>query len=137
VASAETASAPRPRARGSSYDKLVASGNRLLEDGQSDQAQAQFEKARAERPDGADALIGLAYVQLARGAGPKAVGLFKQVLEHDAGYAPALLGLGEAYREQGMRAGAIGAFKKFLALHPSGADAETARRAIQDLAAGR
>jgi hypothetical protein len=130
------APAPRPRARAASYDKLVASGNRLLEDGQNDQAQTQFEKALKERPDGADALIGLAYVHLARGAGPKAVGLFKQVLEGDAGHAPALLGLGEAYREQGMRAPAIGAFKKFLALHPSGPDAETARRAIRDLAAG-
>jgi hypothetical protein len=136
-AAALPAPAARPRARGASYDKLVASGNHLLEDGENDRAQAQFEKALAERPDGADALIGLAYVHLARGAGPKAVGLFKQVLEHDGGHAPALLGLGEAYREQGMRTAAIGAFKKFLALHPSGPDAETARRAIQDLAAGQ
>jgi hypothetical protein len=125
---------PPPRPPTASYARLVAKANRLLEDGEDRPAQALFEKALADQPGGPDALIGLAYVHLGRGANRKAVALFNQVLAADGGYAPALLGLGEAYREQGMRAAAVDAFKKFLALKPTGPDAETARSALKDLA---
>ena len=45
----------------------------------------------------------------------------------------ALLGLAETYRWQGKRADAIRYYEKYLAMHPSGEEADVARNALEEL----
>ncbi len=119
-----------------SYASLVAEGQRLFDRGQGRKAQALFEQALAEQPDGIDALVGLAYAQLDRGKMQDAAGSFKKALDQDGSHARAVFGLAESYRQQGNRSAALATFKRFIKLQPSGADADIARRLVQDLSAG-
>jgi Tetratricopeptide repeat len=126
-----------PAAPSPSYSALVAEGQRLFDRGHGRKAQALFEQALAEQPDGIDALVGLAYAQLDRGKMQEAIGSFKRALAEGGGHARAVFGLAESYRQQGNRAAALATFKRFLKLQPSGGDADIARRLVQDLNAGR
>jgi Tetratricopeptide repeat len=125
-----------PAAPSPSYAALVAEGRRLFDRGHGRKAEALFEQALAEQPDGIDALVGLAYAQLDRGKMQEAIGSFKRALDQDGSHARAVFGLAESYRQQGNRAAALAAFKRFLKLQPSGGDADIARRLVQDLNAG-
>jgi tetratricopeptide (TPR) repeat protein len=129
---ASTAAPPTGR-----YTELVAEGKRLFEAGRGRRAQALFEQALAERPDGVEALVGLGYAQLDRGKLRDSVALLERALERDGNDARAVFGLAEAYRQQGNRAAALASFKRYLKLRSSGGDADIARRLVQDLAAGR
>ena len=125
-----------PAAPSPSYSALVAEGQRLFDTGRGRKAQTLFEQALAVQPDGVDALVGLAYAQLDRGKMQDAIGSFKRALEEDGSHARAVFGLAESYRQQGNRSAALASFKRFLRLQPSGADADIARRLIQELNAG-
>jgi hypothetical protein len=125
-----------PVAPSPSYSALVAEGRRLFDRGHGRKAQALFEQALAAQPDGIDALVGLAYAQLDGGKMQDAIGSFKRALDQDGSQARALFGLAESYRQQGNRSAALATFKRFLKLQPSGADADIARRLVEDLNAG-
>jgi tetratricopeptide (TPR) repeat protein len=93
-----------------------------------------FEQALEAEPDGVDALVGLAYVELDRGKLQEAVAAFKQALAKDGSNARAEFGLAESYRQLGNGAAALTGFKRFLKLQPSGSDADMARQLIRELA---
>jgi Flp pilus assembly protein TadD len=130
----EAVVAPAPPS--SSYSDRVAEGKRLFEKGHGRKAEALFEEALSEKPDGIEALVGLAYAQLDRGKMSEAVSSFKRAVDQDHDYAPAVFGLAEGYRQQGNRRAALATFKKFLTLEHSGGDADIARRLIDELSAG-
>jgi hypothetical protein len=131
------APAERAQAPSRTYSELVAEGKRLFEAGRSRRAQASYEQALAETPDGTAALIGLAYVHLDRGKFQPAISLFRQALDQDRGNASAMFGLAESHRQEGNRSSALAEFKKFLALQSTGDEADIARRLVQELEAGR
>jgi tetratricopeptide (TPR) repeat protein len=131
AAPAAVVGAPSP-----SYSDLVAAGQRQFEAGRSRNAQALFERALAETPDGTAALVGLAYVQLDRGRVRQAIALFQQAVGQDRGNAQAVFGLAECHRQQGNGRAALDEFKTFLTLQPTGRDADIARRLVEELANG-
>jgi hypothetical protein len=133
AAAAAAPAAERTQAPSPSYSALVAEGKRLFESGHSRRAQALYEQALAETPDGTSALIGLAYVHLDRGKLTQAIALFQRALEQDHDDTSALFGLAESHRQAGDRGAARAEFKQFLTLQPTGADADLARRLVQEL----
>ncbi len=134
---ADPSAAPEPSGVPSpSYSALVAEGRRSFDAGHGRKAQALFEQALTEQPDGVEALVGLAYAQLDRGKMQEAIGSFKKALDQDGGHSRAVFGLAESYRQQGNRAAALATFKRFLKLQPTGPDADIARRLVEELNAG-
>jgi tetratricopeptide (TPR) repeat protein len=137
VAAAPAPQPPRSMATPSpSYTGLVAAGQRQFESGHSRNAQALFERALAETPDGTSALVGLAYVHLDRGRVQQAIALFQRALGQDRGNPQALFGLAECHRQEGNQRAALDEFNAFLALQPTGSDADIARRLVQELTNG-
>jgi tetratricopeptide (TPR) repeat protein len=116
-----------------SYERLVADGDRALENGQTAKAQKLYDEALRMQPNGVAAMTGSAYVLMDKRRPLGAIGLFKQALSSAPHYAPALFGLGEAYRAQGDAAQAVEAYKSYLEQSPTGIDAPAARRQIKDL----
>jgi hypothetical protein len=127
------AAVERTQAPSRSYSELVAEGKRLFDGGSSRKAQALYEQALAETPDGTAALIGLAYVHLDRGKLQQAIGFFQRALDQDHGNASAVFGLAESYRQKGNRRAALAEFKRFLTLESTGDEADMARRLVQEL----
>jgi hypothetical protein len=134
-AAASVAAAARPASGAPSraYAELVAEGKRLFDAGHSRRAQALFEQALAETPDGTTALVGLGYVQLDKGRVPQATELFEKAVEQDQSYPPGVFGLAETYRQAGKKSAALAEFKKYLALEPKGDEADIARRFVREL----
>jgi tetratricopeptide (TPR) repeat protein len=128
--------APAPAAPSPPYSDLVAAGQRQFEAGRSRNAQALFERALAETPDGTAALVGLAYVHLDRGQVKPALAVFQRAVRQDRGNARAVFGLAECHRQEGNRGAALAGFKIFLTLQPTGSDADIARRLVEELANG-
>jgi Tfp pilus assembly protein PilF len=125
-----------PRAPSRSYPDLISDGQRQFQNGQTKRAQALFEQALAQTPEGTEALVGLAYVQLDRGRIPQAVALFQRALAQDRGDPTALFGLAESHRQGGDRGAALAEFQRFLRLRSTGSDAEFARQVVQELSSG-
>jgi predicted Zn finger-like uncharacterized protein len=121
--------AERPR----SYERLVADGDRALENGQTAKAQKLYDEALRMQPNGVAAMTGSAYVLLDRQKPLAAIDLFKRALGMSPGYSQALFGLGEAYRLEGQPIQAIAAYKHYLEASPGGADSPAARRQIREL----
>jgi tetratricopeptide (TPR) repeat protein len=94
-----------------------------------------FEEASRIRPEGAEALAGMAYGWLDRGDAQRAIPLFMRALEQNDSLAPALFGLGTAYREQGRRNEALETFRRYLARFPGQQEANAARHQIEQLSA--
>jgi len=115
------------------YERLVAEGDRALENGATSKAQKLYEEALKLQPDGVAATTGSAYLLLDRQHTLAAIGLFKRALASAPSFPPALFGLGEAYRAQGENAKAVEVYKRYLAAAPSGQDAPAARRQIREL----
>jgi tetratricopeptide (TPR) repeat protein len=131
------APAGRPMgAPSSSYSELVAAGHHQFEAGHSRNAQALFERALAETPDGTAALVGLAYVHLDQGRVRQAITLFQRAVAQDHGEPMAVFGLAECHRQEGNRRAALDEFKTFLTLQSTGSDADIARRLVEELANG-
>jgi tetratricopeptide (TPR) repeat protein len=123
----------RPAQR--TYDDLVRKGDEQLEKGHSKRAMELFEEASRIRPEGAEALAGMAYGWLDRGDAQRAIPLFMRALEQNDSLAPALFGLGTAYREQGRRNEALETFRRYLARFPGQQEANAARHQIEQLSA--
>lgn len=125
--------APTPEVSRGGYDRLVADGDRLLENGQTSKAEKLFAEALALRPDGVAAITGTGYVLLDRQKHFKAIDTFRRALEIEPNYGPALFGVAEAYRARGDTTQAVNAYRQYLATSPRGPDAPAARRQIQEL----
>jgi tetratricopeptide (TPR) repeat protein len=115
------------------YERLVAEGDRALENGQTARAQRAYDEALKLQPEGVAAITGSAYLLLDRQRTLAAIGLFKRALVSAPAFPAALFGLGEAYRAQGDNAQAVEVYKRYLAASPSGQDAPAARRQVKEL----
>ncbi|MGB8296724.1 MAG: zinc-ribbon domain-containing protein [Polyangia bacterium] len=120
-----------------SYEKLIASGERALENGADSKAKDLYQKALKMRPAGADALAGLAFVALDRGQIPAAYELFKRALTAKASFGPALFGMAEIHRARGEKALALQSYQRYLQVSPNGKEASAARRQVGALQSGR
>jgi len=120
---------------GYSYDRLVAEGSRLLQQGKFSRADKLYAQALAVRPDGVAALTGAARSQLQRQRPLKAIDTFRRALAIEQNFEPALFGIAEAYRARGDTARALGAYREYLDVAPDGADAPAAKRRIGELEA--
>jgi predicted Zn finger-like uncharacterized protein len=116
-----------------SYEKLIASGDRTLENGSNSKAKALYQKALHMRPSGPDALTGLAFVALDRGQIPAAYELFKRALTAKASFGPALFGMAEIHRARGEKALAVQSYQRYLQVSPNGKEARAARRQVEVL----
>jgi predicted Zn finger-like uncharacterized protein len=116
-----------------SYEKLIASGDRALENGANSKAKDLYQKALKMRPAGADALTGLAFVALDRGKIPAAYELFKRALTTKASFGPALFGMAEIHRARGEKALALQSYQRYLQVSPNGKEARAARRQVEAL----
>ena len=116
------------------YDVMVAGASTLLRSGAPYRALKMYQKALRARPDGAEALAGIGFVNLGQKRFRLAVNYFQRALE-SAPYAPAMYGLGEAHRQAGESEAALDAYRRYLAVSPDGSDASAARQHIRDLGA--
>jgi len=132
------AEVPPPPARppSAAYPKLVAAGELQFQAGRTKRAQALFEQALGETPDGTEALIGLAYVHLDKGRVAQATALFARALIQDRNNATALFGLAESHRQGGNRTAALAEFQRFLTLRATGSDSDMARQLVAELSGG-
>jgi len=113
-----------------SYDDLVASADKALENGRANRALRLYTQALKQNPTGAEALAGMGYVNLDRQRAEAAVAYFRRAL-NVAPHAPAMFGMGEAYRALGDRPRAAEAYQKYLSTSPQGPDAPAARRQLK------
>lgn len=130
-AAAATPAVLRPVVR--DYDRLVAEGDRLQNEGRTAAAEEQFRSALTARPRGAEALTGIGYVELDRRNYGAAISRFRQALSSNGSFSDAYIGLGEAYASQSRYSQALEAYQRYLALNPSGSRASMARRQIESL----
>jgi predicted Zn finger-like uncharacterized protein len=130
------AAAP-PAHAAESYDKLVAEGDRALENGGTNRARELYQKSLNLRPTGFKAMVGLGFVALDRGQLPMAYDYFKRALTAKTSYPPALFGIAEVHRARGEKSLALHSYQRYLDMSPDGADAPAARRQVQNLQAGR
>ena len=134
----EKTAPPSPAvSRPESYEKLIASGDRALENGANSKAKDLYQKALRMRPAGADALAGLAFVALDRGKIPAAYELFKRALTAKSSFGPALFGMAEIHRARGEKALAVQSYQRYLQVSPNGKEASVARRQVSALQSGR
>lgn len=127
------ATTPAPVAAGAGYDRLVAEGDRLQNDGRTAAAEERYRAALAARPNGAEALTGLGYVEIDRRSYGGAISRFRQALQSNPNFSDAYIGLGEAYASQSRYAQALEAYNRYLEVNPGGSRASMARRQIESL----
>ncbi len=120
-----------------SFEKLVAEGDRALENGADSKAKDLYQKALRLRPAGAKALSGLGFVALDRGQLPEAWGFFKRALAAKPSFGPALFGTAEIHRARNEKALALQTYQRYLQLWPKGTEAAAARRQVSALQAGK
>ena len=118
-----------------SYEKLVADGDRALENGANSKAKDLYQKALRLRPAGFKALAGLGFVALDRGQVPAAYEFFKRTLSIKGTYGPGLFGMAEIHRTRGEKALALQSYQRYLQLWPKGSEAAAARRHVTALQA--
>jgi hypothetical protein len=119
------------------YEKLVAEGDRALENGSNGKAKDLYQKALRRRPAGAKALSGLGFVALDRGQIPAAYQSFKRALAINGSLGPALFGMAEVHRARGEKALAVQTYQRYLQLSPKGSEATAARRQVNAIETGK
>jgi predicted Zn finger-like uncharacterized protein len=115
------------------YDRLVAEGDRLQNEGRTAAAEERFRAALNARPAGAEALTGMGYVELDRRNYASALARFRAALAANGSYSDAYIGMGEAYASQSRYEQALEAYQRYLAVNPGGSRASMARRQIESL----
>ena len=120
-----------------SFEKLVAEGDRALENGSDGKAKDLYQRALRLRPTGAKALSGLGFVALDRGQLPAAYEFFKRALAGKSSFAPALFGMAEIHRARNEKALALQTYRRYLQLWPKGREAAAARRQVSVLQSGK
>jgi tetratricopeptide (TPR) repeat protein len=120
-----------------SFEKLVAEGDRALENGADSKAKDLYQRALRLRPAGAKAFSGLGFVALDRGQLSAAWEFFKRALAAKPNFGPALFGMAEIHRARNERALALQNYQHYLQLWPKGSEAAAARRQVSALQSGR
>lgn len=115
------------------YDRLVAEGDRLQNEGRTAAAEERFRAALASRPTGAEALTGMGYVELDRRNYSSALSRFRAALAANGSYSDAYIGMGEAYASQSRYEQALESYQRYLSVNPGGSRASMARRQIESL----
>lgn len=115
------------------YDRLVAEGDRLQNEGRTAAAEERFRAALTARPSGAEALTGMGYVELDRRNYAGALSRFRAALAANGSYSDAYIGMGEAYASQSRYEQALEAYQRYLSVNPGGSRASMARRQIESL----
>lgn len=118
---------------GQSYDALMASGHRLLEQGKTSQARKKFLAAVQKQPAQPEPFSNLGWCDLDQGRPRAAIKQFQKALRRSARYSDAMYGLGVAREQSGDRPRAIEAYRKYVETHPSGGKANMVRRKLERL----
>ena len=116
-----------------SYEKLVASGDRALENGSNSKAKDFYQRALRLRPAGTQAISGLGFVALDLGQIPAAYEQFKRALAINPSLGSAVFGMAEIHRARGEKALALQSYKRYLQISPKGSEAAAARRQVSAL----
>jgi predicted Zn finger-like uncharacterized protein len=116
-----------------SYEKLVASGDRALENGSNSKAKDFYQRALRLRPAGTQAISGLGFVALDLGQIPAAYEQFKRALALNPSLGSAVFGMAEIHRARGEKALALQSYKRYLQVSPKGSEAAAARRQVSAL----
>lgn len=101
-----------------SFEALVARGERLLEAGAPEEAEAILREAVALQPRSARAHSKLGVALARQGRYEEAVEAFRRALESDPLYAPAYSNLGAVYHELGRLDDALTAYQKAIEVDP-------------------
>ena len=118
---------------GSDYNKLIAQGDRLSENGHAKEARKLYDRALAVKPNGLEAIMGLGYCDLDGEKFSAAVDHFKRALAMSPSYGDAIIGLAEAYKLRGDRKEALNWYRQYLVAQPAGPKAAMAKNNIRDL----
>jgi hypothetical protein len=116
-----------------SYEKLVANGDRALENGSNSKAKDFYQRALRLRPAGTQAISGLGFVALDLGQIPAAYEQFKRALALNPSLGSAVFGMAEIHRARGEKALALQSYKRYLQVSPKGSEAAAARRQVSAL----
>ena len=116
-----------------SYEKLVANGDRALENGSNSKAKDFYQRALRLRPAGTQAISGLGFVALALGQIPAAYEQFKRALALNPSLGSAVFGMAEIHRARGEKALALQSYTRYLQVSPKGSEAAAARRQVSAL----
>ncbi len=114
------------------YSWFIREGGRLLQAGNTSEANQMYQSALELRPGSSEANSGLGYVALAQGRASQAASLFRAAALND--YGDAYIGLADAYRRMGRTEDAVTTYRRYLSSRPSGPHAGLARRQIEALA---
>ncbi|MCP4675324.1 MAG: tetratricopeptide repeat protein [Deltaproteobacteria bacterium] len=118
----------KPASSGGSVEAMLMQAARHQESGRTGEAIRLFENVLERSPNSIDALSGLAYCYLDKGSSGKAIAKFRRVLSINSSFGPALLGLAETFKSMGQKEQALKYYKKYIDHHPSGRQADMAKR---------
>ncbi|MCS7173182.1 MAG: tetratricopeptide repeat protein [Armatimonadetes bacterium] len=102
----------------SGFEELLARGERLLEAGELQEAEALLREAVACEPRSARAHSKLGAALARQGRYQEAAAVLHRAIELDPRYAPAYTNLGAVYHEQGRLEEALQAYRKALEVDP-------------------
>ena len=119
--------------KGRSTDAMLVRAKRLQENNRAGEAMKIYKKVLDSLPSNIDALSGLGYCYMDRGAGGQAIALFRRALNINGAFAPALIGTALTYKRQGQKNQALKWFKKYLAMHPNSKHSAMARANVKQL----
>jgi tetratricopeptide (TPR) repeat protein len=122
-----------PPAGGRSPDWFVGEGERLMRNGQAEQARRAFEQALGLQPGRSEALAGLGFVLLSLGDARGAMTQFRRLLDSNPSYAAGYYGMGQAAQRLGQTSVAVQNFRRFLESSSTGPRAEAARRFLESV----
>lgn len=127
---AGSGSGPEP----TTYDGLVAKGDRLAESNKCQDALDAYEKAYDLEP-GAEALTGQGYCYLDMSLTAAALAKFRAALAIDSRSGDAIIGMAEVNRAKGDKAEAAKYYARYLEVYPGGPKAALARKWSAELGA--
>jgi len=118
---------------GRSPDWFVGEGERLMRNGQAEQARRAFEQALSLQPGRSEALAGLGFVLLSLGDARGAMTQFRRLLDSNPSYAAGYYGMGQAAQRLGQTSVAVQNYRRFLESSSTGPRAEAARRFLESV----
>ena len=111
-----------------SVGSMVAKAKRLQKRGKLQEAKSLYDKVLESSPGNLDALAGIGYYHLDKGASGQAIASFRRCLNVSSNYGPALIGLAETYKAMGQKNQALNFYQQYLSANPGGNQASLARR---------
>ncbi|MDP2341259.1 MAG: zinc-ribbon domain-containing protein [Deltaproteobacteria bacterium] len=118
---------------GDAYEVVMQKAEKALVSERSQAAYDLLKKAVTMRPDVARPWLKLGWAAMDTGRHGEAQRAFKRALDVDSSLSEAQFGLAEALSFGGKKPEALAAYKAYLAMDPSGKEANIAKRAIEQL----